>query len=664
MENKKEAIIQKLDRYAEEGKKYQKQFAPDWEECLRFYEGMHFKNRDPQKRPKNFIFQLIEGEVPLLMDPMPSTDVISKDDASNEQAEILDAAKDHVYNEQNLFHKDTISIRDMLITGTAWQFIDYDADGEGGEGSVISKNLDWTQVIVDPAAEDIDQARYARAEIPLSSDDLKRQFPKTWEESQNQPLKDAYKFSSSKFYDENQNVGSYGSAGDTGRYDSKDMTHIEIWFIKDYTLEEIPDDETQIELTEETAQLMQGINPDVYKWEDHQKHREGHSEQMIFMAAEMLQVAPEMVTEDDIKGLRENDEQASLLFSIIEDHIKMHDMHIESMDGEEVNKRPKYKNFIREIIKTGQVIHSDKSPDIEDGLIPLVPFYCYKGKRIYADGAIKNIIPMQKTINELDEKEVKGLKLNTNSGWVVDAQSGVDPDTLTDEEGIVVTKELGTEVQRLPPGQVSNQLQNRSIREFEAMQRIEGVGEAVLGEAPKHIMSGIAMRRMQMQSLGRIRMKSKMIENAILRRDKLIISRIIKNWSTERKLRVEDGNGKYSYVKFSPDAIRDIPYDLVLSPGTMAGMDNEAIYETYKELLIAGAIDLKTFLEVTNIPKKQVILDKLDEQQQVQQQLQMAEQAMQENLQLKAQFAPQLLSEEEVMQIQQMQSQSSDQAKG
>ena len=548
-------------------------------------------------------------------------------------------------------------MRDMLISGNAWQYVDYDADGENGEGSAVIKNLEWDQVIVDPAAEDIDQARYVQIKLPLSAEDLKRRFPETAEESQKQPLKDAYKFSSSKYYDENQNVGSYGSANDTGRYESKDMTHVEVWYIKDYSMEEIGDDETQIEITEETAQLMQGINPDVHKWEDHQKHREGHTEQMIFMAAEMLQLAPEAITEDDIKALKENDEQAALLFNIIEDHVKMHDMYIESMDKDEVNKKPKYENFIREVIKTGQVVHSDGSPNINDGLIPLVPFYCYKGKRIYADGAVKNIIPMQKTINELDEKEFKGLKLNANSGWMADSQSGVDPDTLTDEDGIVVIKEQGTEVQRLPPGQISPQLRDRSMRELETMQRIEGVGEAILGEAPKVATSGVMMRRIQMQALGRIRLKSKMIENAILRRDKLIVSRIIKNWSNERKLRVEDGNGKYRFIKFSPDAVRDLPYDLVLSPGSMAGMDNEAIYESYKELLVAGAIDLKTFLEVTNLPKKQIILDKLAEQQQIEQQLQIAQQAMQENLQLKAQFAPQLLTEEEVQQIQQMQSQ-------
>jgi len=342
------------------------------------------------------------------------------------------------------------------------------------------------------------------------------------------------------------------------------------------------------------------------------------------------------------------------LFTIIDDHNEMHDQYIESMDANEVNKRPKYPNFLRLIIKTGDVIHYDDKPEVDDGLIPLAVFYCYKDSRIYAEGEVKNLIDMQKTLNEMEESELLNLKLNGNTGWVYDVQSGVDGDTLTNEAGLAIAKEQGTEVTRLQPGIVSQQFQVRIGREYTDMQQISGFGESVLGEAPKHELSSISIRRLQQQALSRVRLKSRMVENAIERRDRLILSRIVKYWSTERKLRVEDGNGKYKYVSFDPRFIRDMPYDLVLSPGTMAGMDNETIYETYKELLIAGAIDFKTFLEVTNLPKKQIILDKLSEQEQVQAQI---EQLSQENLMLKAQFAPETLSEEEVKMVQQMQSQ-------
>lgn len=650
-ENKNESIVQKIDRFKEEGKKYRKQIEDTINECERFYEGQHWRQRDPSKRAKNYVFQTVEAMVPLLIDPMPATNVIVKDDAFKEQAEILEAAKAHVYREQEILLKDVQSVRDLLVIGQGWQYVGFDADGENGEGSVTIKNLSWDQVIVDPAASSVDQARYSIISIPISNEELKRLYPKTAQQALTQPLKDAFKFTNSKYYDENQNTGSYGSNYDTSRYESKDMTHIEECYLRDYSMEAIPDDETQIQITEETAQLQEGVNPDVSKWEDHEAHYTAHEEQKYFIASEMLKIPVEQVTPDDIKALKENDQQAALLFTIIEDHQSMHKMYAENMDEDEIGKRPKYPNHLRLVVKTGQVVHYDGAPDVQDGLVPLVAFYNYKGTRIYADGDVKNIIPLQKTINELDEKELKGLKLNANPGWIKDEQSGVDEDTLTDEDGLVVTKQAGTEVSRLSPGQVSPQLQNRSQVEIASMKIISGMTEAALGESPKQQMAGIAMRRMQMQALGRVRLKSKMIEVAVFRRDKLILSRIIKFWSQERKLRAEDGNGKYSYVSFSPNAIRDLDYDVVIAPGTMAGMDNETIYEAYKELLLAGAIDLKTFLEVTSLPKKQVILDKLAEQDQTQAQTQ---QLLAQLIQLKTQFAPETITDEELAMAQQL----------
>lgn len=632
----------------EEGLKYRRSYEADWNEQEEFYQGLHYKQRDPSQRFKNHVFQLIEGEIPVLMDPMPATDVIAKDEDYADKAPILEASKDHVYGEQNLFMKDVQSIRDMLKTGNGWQFVDYDPDLDNGEGLPTVENLSWDQVVVDPAGSGPDEWRYAIVTLPLANQDLKRLYPKTAQQALNQPLKDVYQFNGSKYSREDQNTGRGGGSYDSSRYESKDMTYVHVCYLVDYSMEEIPDDQTQIELTEESAQLMQGINPDIHKWEDHEKHIQGHLEQKIIIAAQALQLDPSMVTEQDLEALTQ-DETISLLFNIIDDHVNMHKMHVESMDSNEIGKRPKYPNNLRLVVKTGQVVHFDDKPPVEDGLIPLVPFWCYKDRRPYADGAVKNLIPLQKTLNELDEKERRGLRLNANPGWMLDEQSGVDPDTLTDEDGIVVTKQQGTEVRRIEPGQVSPQLAMRVQREYEAMQRIEGVGEAVLGEAPKSVTSGTQLRRLQMQSLGRIRLKSKMIESAIYRRDRLILSRIIKYWSTERKLRVEDSSGKIQFIKFDPRDVQDFEYEVVLAPGTMSGMDNESIYETYKELLLAQAIDLKTFAQITNLPKKQALLDMIDQNDQ---NAAMMAQIQQENLQLKAQFAPQLLTPEEAQVIQ------------
>lgn len=650
---KPETIIEKCDRFREEGKKFYANFEDEKAEQERFYKGDHWKDKSPDNRPRNHIFQVVESEIPLLMDPMPSTDVAAHDqEGFGEHAIVLDAAKDHVYQQQNIFLKDVQMIRSALKTGIGYQYVDFDPEGERGEGAITVKNLNRKQVILDPAADTIDEARYVIIDVALSDDDGKRRFPKTWEQAKKQPLKDLYVFAGKKGSRENQNTA--GSGGkEANRYDSKDMSFIEEYWLKDYTLESIPDDETQIQLTEESAQLMQGINPDISKYEDHEAHLQGHKEQKDIILQEALGtmgIAPGMATQADIDALKQNPEIA-LLLNIIDDHIEMHMSYMESMDESEVGKRPKYPNNLRLIIKTGKVVHFDGAPEVDDGLVPLVELECYKDEGP-ADGIIKHLIPLQKTINELDAKELKGLKLNANPGWLKDELSAVDEDTLTDEDGIVVTMANGGTVQRLQPGQVSVQLEQRSRRDYEAMQRIEGAGETVFGESPKHQASGVMYRRMQQQALGRIRLKSKMLEAAIFRRDQLIISRIIKYWSTERKLRIEDNNGKIKFIKFDPKMMRDFSYELILSPGTTSGMDQETIAETYKELLLAGMIDVKTYATLTNLPKKQDLIDILSANDQAAAQIQESQaqvQALQQQmLMMKANLAPNLLTPEEV----------------
>lgn len=607
---------------------------------------------------------MVESEIPLLMDPMPATDVLAHDEeASGEQALILEAAKDHVYRQQNIFLKDAQMIRSALKTGAGYQYVDFDPDGENGEGSITITNKSRKHVIIDPSADTIDEARYVIIDSPISNEDLKRRFPKTAEEALNQKMKDLYIFSGSKGSREDQNEG--GNQGkESNRYDSKDMSFIEEYWIKDYSMVEISDDDTQVELTEESAELMNGINPDITKWENHIAHIEGHKdlEEIIIQEAFALfaQANPDqamMGMTPEIMELIKQDPDVALKLQIIEDHIRMHQLYIDSMDEDEIGKKPKYPNHLRLIIKTCKVVHEDGAPDTESGMIPLIQLECYKDEGP-SEGIIKNLIPLQKTINELDAKEFKGLKVATNPGWLVDEESGVDPDTLTDEDGLVVTKKTGTEAMRLPPGQVSNQLQNRAMRDYEAMQRIEGVGETVFGEAPKSQTSGVMYRRMQQQALGRIRLKTKMYEAAVYRRDLLITERIMSKWSTERKLRTEDANGQIRFVNFDPKFMKNFTYELSFPSGTSVGVDNEQIAETYKELLIAGVIDLKTFAVLTNIPKKQELLALLDEKDQAaaqMQELQMQnEQLQKEALMMKANLAPTTLLPEEIKAVEQL----------
>ena len=115
--DKEETILEKCDRFREEGLKFLKTFEEDKTEQERFYKGEHWKNNNSENRARNHVFQMVESEICLLLDPMPSTDIAAHDNEGfGDHALVLGAAKDHVYDEQNLFLKALKQLKTVLQT--------------------------------------------------------------------------------------------------------------------------------------------------------------------------------------------------------------------------------------------------------------------------------------------------------------------------------------------------------------------------------------------------------------------------------------------------------------------------------------------------------------------------------------------------------------------
>jgi len=632
LENKKEDICKKVNRLFSEAESFRQTKHHEFTEAEKFYRGEHW----PQgiRRPyKNHVFRIIESVVPVMTDSRPDTDVIAIDEGKEFEAELLQHAKDHVYRAQNLSLRDAMSIRASLKIGTAYQYVDFDPDLCDGEGDVVVKNIPWRQVFPDPMASELDECRYIGFKFPVDIEDVKRRFPKVDPEKLEKiSPKKLMESSSSDPFGEDQFFLNYGNESDNAdKYNSESLTTLEEMWLKDYSMVPIDDEETQLEISKESVEIQQGINPDIHKYEDHEAHKAGHIEQMYIMAAQALGVDASEITEKDIENLKQ-DPEIGLIFSIAQDHIEMHETYLEM--GHDKAQKPKYDKNMRVVIKVGKEVLYDGNDPSEAGLYPIAPFYCYKEEDcFYATGEAKHLIPVQKSLNEMDWAEYSGLRLNGNSGWVVDENSGVDETTLDNRQGIVVKKKQGTEVRRLQSGQVSPQFSARKQDDIESMQAVSGVNEATMGEAPTGDPSGVAIKKLQQQAIGRIRLKSRSLEEyTIPKRDKLILSRIMKYYSTERKLRIEDGEGQVSFVNFDPEAVKNLKYDIMLSPGTSAGLDKEAVITIFKELYQGQVIDAKTLVDSIDIPMKSKIKKYLAENDQVQATLQ---QLQEENMALK-----------------------------
>jgi hypothetical protein len=603
-----------------EMKNYRKQFESDWKQYRKFYEGKQWKTGE-QRPVKNLIFAIIEAETAILTDTRPGTSVIPLEAQHEDAAKVMESGIESVYDNQEIQMKLVQGVRDALIEGPSWLYVDYDHDLLDGLGGPTIDNLPWKFVYVDQTANELDKASRCIIRRPVDVDELKQKYPK---------FKDKIK---AMKVDEDDNIIVDGrnpevvrpfdsNTTESSRYDSVRLTIEEQYWKKDYSMEKIPMEETVEEVKKENDQIISGSNPEINKYEDHQAHIEGHYELIKTVVAEALGVELSQLTENDIQNVLQADQELGIMILIAKDHIKMHEIMLEDNPKAE---KPKYKNFWRKSVWCGKTLLEDGEPEVNDGRLPLVQIIAYKATNdIYCFGEVKNIIDCQKSFNDMDYAQYKSLKLTANSGWLIDNNSGVDKDTLTNDEGIVIEKNQGTEVSRIQPGITSPELSNRKIGDQNDMEVISGINEVTQGRRPKGVTAAAAISALQEQSVGRIRLKNRYLEEYTMPRlGRLIMSRIVKYWTVERKLRIYDKNGQLRYIDFKPEEFNSIQFDIRPVVGSTAGLDKETIFILFERLLQGGVIDARTFVESVDIPYKSKIIESMDQRDEMQQQMQM-----------------------------------------
>jgi len=643
-------IIKKLEELSKEAKDYRKQFEKSWNECERFYDGKHWK-RAKERNPKNFIFSIVEAEIPILTDTRPSSAIIPLEEQHEDVAKVLESAVVAVYDNQDLMIKLTQAVRSAMKTGTGWLYVDWDPDLHRGQGEVTLENMGWRRVWIEAGCSDISKACYARIETPMKVDDIKRRYPKakdikdikaekvTTQMGGDSPI-DGLDATRDHHYDDGESTG----------VDLQNTAIVVEEWVKDYSMVKITEEETLKEIAFEAEEFMKGENPDIGKYEDHASHIEAHNEFKVIYIATALGIQPEHLTEQDIENAKQ-DPELGMVMKIIDDHISTHEvMHEQNPNGE----KPKYKNSLRLVIRTNvDKILFDGEAQVDDGMIPLVPIYCYKSEEsVYGIGEIKNIIGPQKSFNEIDQAEYEGLRLTTNGLWIVGEGAGVVTSLTNAPGGIIKVKDI-SKIRRESPGQISPQLGIRKDGDRQAIDGISGMNEASQGRRPTGITAANAIEFLQQQSNGRVRLKTRLLEEfSVPRLSKLVAARVVKYYPVARKLRIYDANGRLKFIEYDPEKFQDLDYDVKHVPGSTAGLSKESIFTVMKELLMGGMIDQKTFFKLTDIPYKATIMEELEKNDQNKA---MLEQLAMENEQLKAALGqPQEQVPENVTPIQQM----------
>lgn len=626
-------IVERFNHYLNEAKQYRAQLEPDRLQEEKFYLGKQWKNNE--KRPvKNWCFQAIEQEVPILTDSKPCVSVISHDQKFFAEAEMLDAAIKYVLKQNKYTLKVAQAIRSMLKVGDGWMIPGYEPREDGGEGKITWKNIHWRFVYCDPTASNFQDGRYFIMRMPVPVETLKLKYPELADKIFPAAVQwDLFDNHQSDGWISNQDPGlgvSMTSDYKT-KYASGENTIVEEMYLRDFSTEPIPEEETMDEIVGEYEEFSNQNVPDTNFYQDHARHLEAHARHLEELISANANVNPEEVQMGDVPQAMatamENPDLGMLIY-MIRDHMASHEEYAKH-NKEAV--RPKFKSNMRHVIKCGDTVLYDGSPEVDDaGMFPACKFEAYKDEDcVYAFGELKQIIPVQKSFNEMDYAEMSSLRYNSNTGWVIDVESGVNEKTLTNAQGIVVKKKTGTEVKRIEAAQTSPQLALRKAEDKASLDAICGQNEASQGKRPIGVNSAKALEDLKMQAIGRMRLKSRGIEEGTLPDlGQLTANRIMHYWTSERMLHLRADDGNTSYVYFDPDKLREMKYTIEFVPGSSEPINRETIYGIMRDLMVSQVIDPITFFTVTDLPYKTLILKKLQEQQLMAQQAAMQEQAV------------------------------------
>lgn len=256
--------------------------------------------------------------------------------------------------------------------------------------------------------------------------------------------------------------------------------------------------------------------------------------------AEELKMACKKPDKEDLIHGQDSTHFSANSILVIECYMRDYEMITEQIEenGEKIEVRKMKYPKGRRIILAGDVLLSDEENPYRDGKFPFVTFKCYDLEdSFWGMGEVEQLIKPQKHADSLTNQIIDNAKLTANCQWVKDRNSGIEPGSLSNRPGLIVTKNAGTDVRREQPPSIPAYVQNTVEMLKRDIEVISGVFDITRGERPASITSGVAINQLTQSAQSRIKLKMRYLENSLAELGSMWIQRIIQFWKLPRQLR-------------------------------------------------------------------------------------------------------------------------------
>lgn len=245
----------------------------------------------------------------------------------------------------------------------------------------------------------------------------------------------------------------------------------------------------------------------------------------------------------------------------------------------------------------GIVLEEKKNP-YEDGRFPfvLIKDYDIPGK-FWGEGEVTQLLSPQKHMNDLNNAIIDNAKSTANMPWIVDKNSGIKPGSITARPGLIIRKNPQSEVTRPQPPSMPNYVINAVETYKQDIEMVSGVHNTLRGENSSGVYTAQGILALQEAGQVRIRLKVKLLENALAEIAELWVNRMKQFWKEDKWLRITQPDGTYDLKKFTKRVL-EFDYDVKITAGSTMPINRGAM------------LDLMIRLAQTQMPDGQPLVDR------------------------------------------------------
>jgi hypothetical protein len=301
-----------------------------------------------------------------------------------------------------------------------------------------------------------------------------------------------------------------------------------------------------------------------------------------------------------------------------DDEMQEEEKQVEGEDGAQstvFEQRLKYPRG-RYTVKAGDVLLKDGPNPYDDGKFPFLRYTNYiLPREFFGESEIAPVRGPQRIANKIYSFMLDVLTLTGNPIWIMDSNSGVNPNLLTNAPGQVVEKNPGTDVHRESGTQLQPYIMQMFDKTREIVDQISGAQDVSRGLPPGGVTAASAISSLQNAAQTRLRQKSRNIDALLQNFGRMYCSRVMQFYSAPRVFRYTNNDGAQKYF-------RAYVVDKDTEAGTIKAMrvqrfdENGQPMPEINEYELRGEIDIKvttgTALPFAKGEVKQEMLGLLD----------------------------------------------------